>query len=73
MIERAEVRKLIPQIQTAGSAAQLVSILLSAEFPERQEIMNEDSMAERGASPLNSGPTMPLGNSGVREGPPSVS
>lgn len=46
---------------------------LQREYFERfQAICNELKNAEPGASP-NSGPAEPLGNSGVRGGPPSVS
>jgi hypothetical protein len=71
-IAAAATRRLTSRIQGATSAQDLIAILLSADFPERKETMSETKIAEPGAPP-NGGPTMPVGNSGVTEGPPSVS
>ncbi len=44
-IRRGAARRLIPAIETAASAADIISILLAADFPERTEVFRDQPAA----------------------------
>lgn len=44
-IRRGEARRLIPRIESAATASDIISILLGADFPERERACREHSAA----------------------------
>lgn len=65
-VGRAAARRLVPAVERATSVPEIISVLLTADFPERERITSEANAASNTAPDGGSGKQP--GNSGVTDG-----